>query len=120
MSLDLTAAPPAPPTAPAHAAPAHAAPAHAAPAHAAPAAPGAADPPSRPAARHRRRGGLPELAERLWRPPLALAVAIFAACGPAHALGHPDLVFNAVLVALVLSSVSVPLGLLALRHVPDA
>ena len=75
-------------------------------------------PPGRQAARHRRRLDLPALAERLWRRPLALAVAIFAACGPAHALGYTDLVFAAVLVALVLGGSAVPLGLLGLRHRP--
>ena len=69
-------------------------------------------------ARHRRRRDLPALAERLWRAPLALAVAIFAACGPAHACGYTDLVFGAVLVALVLAGCAVPLGLVALRHRP--
>jgi hypothetical protein len=83
----------------------------------APIAPEAAPPPRR-VARHRRRLDVPALAERLWRGPSALAVAIFAACGPAHALGHTDLVFRAVLVALVLAGSSVPLGLLALRHRP--
>jgi len=73
------------------------------------------DPPARPRARHRRPRNLGELAERCWRPPLALAVAIFVACGPAHALGHTDLVYHAVLVALTLSAVAVPLGCLALR-----
>jgi hypothetical protein len=77
-----------------------------------------AAPPVRQAPRHRRRLDLPALAERLWRPPLALAVAVFAACGPAHALGHTDLVFAAVLVALVLAGAAVPLGLVALRHRP--
>ncbi|MEV4706341.1 hypothetical protein [Actinoplanes sp. NPDC049316] len=75
-----------------------------------------ADPPKRPKSRHRRPPGLAEIADRAWRPPLALAVAIFAACGPAHALGHVDLVYYAVLVALALSAVAVPLGLLALRR----
>lgn len=102
MSLDVTdapapaaAEPPAPPPEP---------------------VPAVADPPVRPRARHRRALGAAELAERSWRPPLALAVAIFAACGPAHALGHTDLVYYAVLVALALSAVAVPLGMLALRR----
>jgi hypothetical protein len=77
-------------------------------------------PPARQVARHRRRPDLPALAERLWRRPLVLAVAIFVACGPAHALGHTDLVFMAVLVALVLAGCAVPLGLVALRHEPAA
>ena len=75
----------------------------------------ATDPPVRPRARHRRPLSLTELAERSWRPPLALAVAIFAACGPAHALGHIDLVYHAVLVGLGLSGAAVPLGMIALR-----
>ncbi|MEV6601501.1 hypothetical protein AB0M36_32310 [Actinoplanes sp. NPDC051346] len=82
----------------------------------APAAPVPADLPSRPPAQHRRPVDLPELADRLWRPPLALAVAIFAACGPAHALGHTDLVFHAVLVGLCLSVVAVSLGMIGLRR----
>ena len=77
------------------------------------------DPPVRPRARHRRALDLAELAERLWRAPLALAVALFAACGPAHSLGHTDLVYHAVLVGLALSATAVPLGLLGLRHRPD-
>ena len=79
----------------------------------------AAAPPVRQPPRHRRRRDIPALAERLWRPPLALAVAVLAACGPAHALGHTDLVFVAVLVALVLAGAAVPLGLVALRHTLD-
>ncbi|GAA3338423.1 hypothetical protein GCM10020358_18430 [Amorphoplanes nipponensis] len=82
------------------------------------AAPPAAAPSGSVIARHRRRPDWPALAERLWRPPLALAVAIFVACGPAHAFGYPDLVFAAVLVALVLAGSAVPLGLVALRHRP--
>ncbi|WP_199512060.1 hypothetical protein [Nucisporomicrobium flavum] len=82
-----------------------------------PPAPAAAgDPPTRPKSRHRRPLTLAELADRGWRPPLALAVAIFAACGPAHALGHTDLVYYAVLVGLALSACAVPLGFLASRH----
>ncbi|GAB1640548.1 hypothetical protein [Krasilnikovia sp. MM14-A1259] len=77
------------------------------------------DPPSRPPARHRRRWSLrdlPALADRLWRPPLGLAVALFASCGPAHALGNPEYVYYAVLVGLALSGLAVPLGLVGLRH----
>lgn len=65
---------------------------------------------------HRRPRDLPALADRLWRPPLALAVVIFAACGPAHALGHTDVVYFAVLIGLTLSAVAVPLGLLGLKR----
>jgi hypothetical protein len=72
----------------------------------------------RPAARHRRPRDLPGLADRLWRRPLVAAAAIFAACGPAHALGHIDLVYHAVLIGLTLSGLALPLGLLALRHQP--
>lgn len=75
-------------------------------------------PPLRRGFRHRRRLDVPALAEQLWRRPLALSVAVLAACGPAHALGHTDLVFAAVLIALVLAGVAVPLGLVALRHRP--
>ncbi|UQU62419.1 hypothetical protein COUCH_25715 [Couchioplanes caeruleus] len=74
------------------------------------------DPPTRPDPQHRRPLTLAELADRAWRPPLALAVAIFAACGPAHALGHTELVYYAVLVGLALSACAVPLGFLASRH----
>jgi hypothetical protein len=81
----------------------------------------AADPPSRTPPRHRRPRQAPaELAERLWRPPLGLAAGIFAACGPAHALGHTDLVFNAVLVGLTLSAAAVPLGLYGMRSTGPA
>ncbi len=59
------------------------------------------------------------LADRLWRVPLSIAVAVFAICGPAHALGHTDFVFYAVLVGLVLSAFAVPMGLLGLRHSRD-
>ncbi|GGQ73673.1 hypothetical protein [Couchioplanes azureus] len=79
------------------------------------------DPPSRPPARHRYRWSLrdlPGLADRLWRPPLGLAVAIFASCGPAHSLGHTDYVFNAVLVGLGLSGLALPLGVIGLRYGP--
>lgn len=69
--------------------------------------------------RHRRpRLRVAAVAERLWRPPLVLAAIVFAACGPAHALGHTDLVFWAVLVGLGLSAFAVPVGMLALRHEP--
>ncbi|BFU44730.1 hypothetical protein [Krasilnikovia sp. MM14-A1004] len=77
------------------------------------------DPPSRPPARHRRRlqlRDLPAVADRLWRLPLGLAVALFASCGPAHALGHTDFVYYAVLIGLVLSGLAVPLGLAGLRQ----
>ncbi|MCA2213952.1 hypothetical protein [Jidongwangia harbinensis] len=74
----------------------------------------------RPPARHRRPRDLPALAERLWRRPLVVAAVIFAACGPAHALGHIDLVYHAVLIGLALSSLALPLGLLALRRPPAA
>lgn len=76
------------------------------------------DPPTRPRARHRRPRDLGERADRWWRRLLATAVAIFAACGPVHALGHTDLVFYAVLVGLALSTLAVPLGLVALRWQP--
>jgi hypothetical protein len=67
--------------------------------------------------RHKkRRPGVPEIADRLWRPPLALAVFIFAACGPVHAMGHTDVVFFAVLIGLALSALAVPLGLLGLKR----
>lgn len=58
------------------------------------------------------------MAERWYGRLLAVAVVLFAACGPAHALGHTDLVFHAVLVGLVLAALAVPLGLLALRRQP--
>lgn len=76
----------------------------------------AEDPPARPRSRHRRPLSLIDVAERAWRPPLALSVAIFAACGPAHALGHTELVYHAVLVGLALSACAVPVGFLASRH----
>lgn len=63
---------------------------------------------------HRR--SLGELAERWWRAPLALAAAIFALSGPAHALGRTDAVFYASLAGVTLGAVAVPLGLLALRY----
>lgn len=66
--------------------------------------------------RPRRWSDLPALAERSWRQPLALAVGMFAVCGPAHALGHTGLVYYLVLGALALSAVALPLGLLGLRH----
>ncbi len=67
--------------------------------------------------RHRRpRPAVPEIADRLWRPPLALAVFIFAACGPVHALGHTDVVYFAVLIGLALSALAVPLGLVGLKR----
>jgi cytochrome c oxidase assembly factor CtaG len=65
--------------------------------------------------RHRQGWQLAELAERCWRAPLGLAVVIFAACGPAHAFGHTDFVFFAVLVGLALAGIAVPLALLGLR-----
>ncbi|OJF10622.1 hypothetical protein BG844_31035 [Couchioplanes caeruleus subsp. caeruleus] len=77
------------------------------------------DPPSRPPARHRQRWSLrdlPGLADRLWRPPLGVAVAIFASCGPTHSLGYTDYVFNAVLVGLGLSGLALPLGVIGLRY----
>lgn len=61
---------------------------------------------------------LARLADRLWRPPLAVAVALFAACGPLHALGYADAVYWTVLAGLALAAVAVPLGLLGLRHHP--
>jgi hypothetical protein len=69
-----------------------------------------------PRARHRRPPVLPELAERLWRWPLATAVVIFAACGPLHALGYIDLVYYAVLGGMTLGGLAVPMGLLGLRR----
>jgi hypothetical protein len=54
-------------------------------------------------------------AERCWRAPLGLAVVIFAACGPAHAFGHTDFVYFAVLVGLALAGIAVPLALIGLR-----
>ncbi|RZU54393.1 hypothetical protein EV385_6344 [Krasilnikovia cinnamomea] len=78
-------------------------------------------PSKRPPARHRRRislRDLPALADRCWRPPLALAVVLFVGCGPAHAFGYTDVVYFAVLIGLALSGCAVPLGLLALRHAP--
>ena len=80
----------------------------------------AAEEPQRPH-RHRRPRGhldLPALADRGWRPPLWLAVILFAACGPVHAFGYTDAVYYIVLVGLALSAVAVPLGLLGLRHKP--
>ncbi len=68
--------------------------------------------------RHRRRRSVPEVADRLWRPPLGLAVLIFAACGPMHALGHTDAVYFAVLIGLALSATAVPLGLVGLKKEP--
>ena len=83
----------------------------------APVATAPAEPPARQPARHRRpRRNLPELADGLWRRTLLLAVACFAACGPAHALGHLDLVFYTCLIGLALAGLAVPLGLLGLRH----
>jgi hypothetical protein len=76
-----------------------------------------AEPPARQPARHRRpRRSLPELADSLWRRALLSAVACFAACGPAHALGHLDLVCHTSLIGLTLAGLAVPLGLLGLRH----
>jgi hypothetical protein len=83
---------------------------------AAPADPAPEPPPARGPARHRRPRDLAELADRAWRPPLAVAVALFAACGPVHALGYVDAVYYAVLIGLALSGLAVPLGLLGLRH----
>ena len=54
-------------------------------------------------------------ADRLWRPPLVLASALFALSGPAQALGKTDTVFYAALAGLTLGGIAVPLGLLALR-----
>ncbi|MFI1991639.1 hypothetical protein [Actinoplanes sp. NPDC020271] len=134
MSLDVLEAPPATPalTAP---------PVMAAPAvlPAAPARPAEAGPPEQPhrhtlrrhtlrrhtlrrhtLRRHRRPRSTPSrIADRLWRPLLGLAAVIFAACGPAHALGNTDLVFNAVLVGLALSAFAVPLGMIGLRAGDD-
>lgn len=98
MSLDVLEAP-------------HSPPRDHAPRHARPATGAADDPP----ARHRRPRDPVALADRLWRPPLGLAAGIFAACGPAHALGHTDLVFDAVLVGLTVSAAAVPLGLYGMR-----
>ena len=61
---------------------------------------------------------LPALAERSWRLPLALAVTLFAISGPAHALGHTDLVYYLVLGGLASGGFAVPLGWLGLRHAP--
>ncbi|AEV85689.1 hypothetical protein ACWT_4667 [Actinoplanes sp. SE50] len=66
--------------------------------------------------RHRRPWHLPELADRLCRRALTVAAGLFAACGPAHALGLTDLVFWTVLVGLGLAAAAVPLGLFGLRH----
>lgn len=68
----------------------------------------------------RRRPDVTAWAERSWRPLLALAVVAFAVSGPAHALGHVDLVYHLVLGALATSAVAVPLGLWGLRHRPTA
>jgi hypothetical protein len=68
--------------------------------------------------RHRRPRDLPALADKLWRVPMGTAAVTFAICGPAHALGHTDFVFYAVLVGLMLSAFALPLGLLGLRHQP--
>ncbi len=76
------------------------------------AAPGGRTPP----ARHRRPLRPAELADRWWRRALGLAAGLFAACGPAHALGLIDLVFWTVLLGLGLAAAAVPLGLLGLRH----
>ena len=79
----------------------------------------ALEPPPDPP-RHYRVLDLPALADRLWRVPLVLAAVIFAACGPAHALGRTDLVYYASLVGLALSAIAVPLGLLGLRRQPPS
>ncbi|MET8149499.1 hypothetical protein ACIBSW_38520 [Actinoplanes sp. NPDC049668] len=71
-------------------------------------------------ARHYRVLDLPRLADRLWRVPLVLAAVVFAACGPAHALGNTDLVYYGALVGLALSAFAVPLGLLGLRARPPS
>ena len=68
--------------------------------------------------RHRRRLALTALADRIWRLPLGLAAATFAICGPAHALGHTDFVYYAVLIGLALSGFALPFGLIGLRHQP--
>ena len=60
--------------------------------------------------RPRRRPDLPALAERSWRLPLALAAGIFAVSGPAHALGHTDVVYYLVLGALALGAVALTAG----------
>jgi hypothetical protein len=65
--------------------------------------------------RHRRPSVVRAQAERLWRWPLAVAVAIFAVSGPLHALGWTDLVYYASLGGLTLGGLAIPLGLLGLR-----
>jgi hypothetical protein len=65
------------------------------------------------------RKGLLQLAERFWRFPLAIAVGIFALCGPAQALGRTDTVYYAVLVGLTLSATAVFLGRVSIRYRPD-
>jgi hypothetical protein len=77
--------------------------------------------PQRPQRHRCPRGRLdvPALADRCWRPPLGLAVVLFAVCGPVHAFGYTDAVYYLVLVGLALSAVAVPLGLLGLRHEPE-
>jgi hypothetical protein len=71
----------------------------------------------RPRARRRRpRPQWRALAERVWRWPLIGAAGLFTACGPLHALGHVDLVYWTVLVALTLGVAAVPLGLFGLRR----
>ena len=67
-------------------------------------------------ARHRRASDLPERADRLWRWPLATAVAIFAVSGPLQALGFTDLVYYASLGGLTLGGLAVPMGLIGLAR----
>ncbi|MEU4221291.1 hypothetical protein [Actinoplanes sp. NPDC026623] len=76
--------------------------------------------PSPDPARHYRVLDVPALADRLWRVPLALAAAIFVACGPAHALGQTELVYYGSLAGLALAAAAVPLGLLGLRGQPPS
>lgn len=104
--------------APRHAAPAPASSPASSSSRTSAARPVATDPPVRPRARHRRPGDLPALADRWSGRLLVLSVAVFAACGPAHAFGHTDLVYHAVLVGLTAGALAVPLGLLALRGQP--
>jgi hypothetical protein len=62
------------------------------------------------------RASLGELAERWWRPPLALSATLFALSGPAHALGRIDAVFYASLAGVTLGAAAIPLGLMSLRY----
>jgi len=56
-------------------------------------------------------------ADRWWRAPLVLAATVFAASGPAHALGRADAVFYASLGGVGLGGLGVVLGCLA--QVPE-